>query len=80
MTPQAFIAKWHGNPLSEKAGAQSFFLDLCDLLGVAKPDDSENYCFERGATRTGSGHVWRCMDARFFRLESKAPGKDLALR
>jgi len=35
MTPVAFIAKWCGNPLSEKAGAQSFFLDLYDLLGDA---------------------------------------------
>jgi hypothetical protein len=38
VTPQAFIAKWHGNPLSEKAGAQPFFLDLCDVLGVEKPN------------------------------------------
>ncbi len=37
MTPQAFIARWRDNPLSEKAGAQTFFLDLCDVLGVAKP-------------------------------------------
>jgi len=80
MTPQAFIAKWHGNPLSEKAGAQSFFLDLCDLLGVAKPDDSENYCFERGATRTGAGHGWADVWMRgFFAWESKAPGKDLGV-
>lgn len=58
MTTQAFIAKWHGNSLSEKAGAQPFFLDLCDLLGVAKPRDPDNYCFERGATRTGAGGGW----------------------
>jgi type II restriction/modification system DNA methylase subunit YeeA len=80
MTPQAFIAKWRGNPLSEKAGAQSFFLDLCDLLGVPKPDDPDSYCFERGATRTGAGHGWADVWKRgFFAWESKAPGKDLGV-
>jgi type II restriction/modification system DNA methylase subunit YeeA len=78
MTPQAFIAKWRGNPLSEKAGAQSHFLDLCDMLGVVKPNDPENYCFERGATRTGAGHGWADVWKRgAFAWESKAPGKDL---
>jgi type II restriction/modification system DNA methylase subunit YeeA len=80
MTPQAFIAKWRGNPLSEKAGAQSFFLDLCDLLGVPKPDDPDNYCFERGANRTGAGNGWADVWKRgFFAWESKAPGKDLGV-
>ncbi|MHB1145515.1 MAG: class I SAM-dependent DNA methyltransferase [Thiobacillus sp.] len=80
MTPQAFIAKWRGNPLSEKAGAQPFFLDLCDLLGVAKPNDPDNYCFERGATRTGAGHGWADVWKRgCFAWESKAPGKDLGV-
>ncbi len=78
MTPQAFIAKWRDNPLSEKAGAQSYFLDLCDLLGVDKPDDPDNYCFERGASRTGAGHGWADVWKRgAFAWESKAPGKDL---
>lgn len=49
MTPQAFIAKWRDNPLSERAGAQACFLDLCDVLGVDKLNDPDNYCFERGA-------------------------------
>lgn len=79
MTPQEFIAKWHGNPLSERAGAQAFFLDLCDLLGVDKPNDPENYCFERGASRTGAGHGWADVWRRAcFAWENKAPGKDLA--
>jgi type II restriction/modification system DNA methylase subunit YeeA len=78
MTPQAFIAKWRDNPLSEKAGAQSYFLDLCDLLGVTKPNDPDNYCFERGATRTGAGHGWADVWKRgAFAWESKAPGRDL---
>jgi hypothetical protein len=45
MTPQDFIAKWgapggHPGPayhLNEEQGAQSHFLDLCELLDV--PDD-----------------------------------------
>ncbi len=78
MTPQAFIAKWRDNPLSEKAGAQPHFLDLCDVLGVDKPNDPENYCFERGATRTGAGHGWADVWKRgAFAWENKAPGKDL---
>jgi type II restriction/modification system DNA methylase subunit YeeA len=78
MTPQAFIAKWHRNALSERAGAQAFFLDLCDLLGVDKPNDPERYCFERGATRTGAGHGWADIWKRgCFAWENKAPGKDL---
>lgn len=48
MTPQAFIARWQHNPLSERAGAQAFFLDLCEILGVDKPQDPDNYCFEQG--------------------------------
>jgi type II restriction/modification system DNA methylase subunit YeeA len=79
MTPAEFVSKWHGNPLSERSGAQPFFLDLCDLLGVEKPNDADNYCFERGASRTGAGHGWADVWKRgCFAWENKAPGKDLA--
>ena len=41
MTPQTFIAKWGPDGpafyLNEEQGAQSHFIDLCDLLGVPKP-------------------------------------------
>lgn len=48
MTPQDFIAKWGcpngvpgpAYPLNEQQGAQSHFLDLCELLGVPKPGAS----------------------------------------
>lgn len=61
MTPQTFIAKWQAGGSadalsSERAGAQAHFHDLCELLGVNKPADPDNYCFERGAHRTGAGH------------------------
>ncbi|MGA7950328.1 MAG: hypothetical protein WCA45_09245 [Thiobacillaceae bacterium] len=71
MTPQAFIAKWRDNPLSERAGAQPHFEDLCDLLGVVKPRDSESYQYERGAARTGAGR--RLYTARY--LPSPARGR-----
>lgn len=78
MTPAAFVAKWKDNPLSEKAGAQSYFLDLCDLLSVDKPDDPNNYCFERGATKTGSGNGWADVWKRnCFAWENKGPDGDL---
>ncbi|MBP5997291.1 MAG: class I SAM-dependent DNA methyltransferase [Azonexus sp.] len=80
MTPAQFIAKWHASPLSESAGAQSFFIDLCAMLSVATPDDPENYCFERGATRTGAGHGWADVWKRgHFGWENKGPGGDLGV-
>lgn len=79
MTPHEFIAKWQSSLLSERAGAQAYFLDLCDVLGVEKPNDPDNYCFERGATRTGAGRGWADVWKRHcFAWENKAPGRDLA--
>lgn len=78
MTPAQFIAKWQHSTLSEKAGAQPHFLDLCEMLGVEKPGDPDNYCFERGATRTGAGHGWADVWKRnYFGWENKGPGADL---
>lgn len=78
MTPEHFIATWKNNPLTERAGAQAHFDDLCDLLGVAKPRDPENYCFERGAKKTGGGDGWADVWKRgHFGWENKKPGRDL---
>lgn len=82
MNLQTFIDKWHSggmaDGLSERAGAQAHFLDLCELLGVDKPADPDNYCFERGAQRTGAGHGWADVWKRsHFAWEYKAPGADL---
>ena len=48
----AFIARWSGVRASELATAQSFVIDLCDLLGVAKPHPTpdQDYMFERPVT------------------------------
>ena len=53
MTPERFIQKWQDASGSERANYQSFFNDLCDMLGVAKPDPAQTdnrdnaYVFER---------------------------------
>ena len=78
MTPNEFIEKWQDSPLSERAGSQPFFLDLCTLLGMEPPNDPDSYCFERGATRTGAGHGWADVWKRgHFGWENKGPGGDL---
>ncbi|HOM11959.1 MAG TPA: hypothetical protein PLB41_01410 [Rubrivivax sp.] len=86
MQAQQFIRKWQaGAPahaLNERAGAQAHFIDLCRVLGVPEPGDPENYCFERGLTKTGSAaqrtdgfaDVWL---RGHFGWEYKAPGKSL---
>ncbi|HQU79104.1 MAG TPA: N-6 DNA methylase [Azonexus sp.] len=79
MTPEQFITLWKNNPLTERAGAQAHFDDLCDLLGVAKPRDPENYCFERGAKKSTGGDGWADVWKRnHFGWENKKPGRDLA--
>jgi len=79
MTPEAFIAHWKNNALNERAGAQQHFSDLCDLLGVEKPRDPENYCFERGAKKAGGGDGWADVWKRdHFGWENKKPGRDLS--
>jgi len=82
MTPQSFIQKWGpGGPafhLNEEQGAQSHFLDLCELLGVPKPGSEEGYLFEEKSNviggRTGYADVFR---RGAFAWENKAPGKNL---
>lgn len=82
MTPQEFIAKWGPGgpayPLNEEQGAQSHFLDLCELLGVPKPGSEPDYLFEeKGAViggRTGYADVFK---RGHFAWENKAPGKNL---
>ncbi len=78
MTPEQFIAHWKNNATTERAGAQQHFSDLCDLLGVEKPRDPENYCFERGAGKSSGGNGWADVWKRgHFGWENKKPGRDL---
>ncbi len=82
MTPQAFIATWGpGGPasgLNEEQGAQSHFLDLCELLGVAKPGSEPGYLFEQGSRLAGQASGYADVYKRgAFAWENKAPGKNL---
>jgi hypothetical protein len=82
MTPQAFIATWGpGGPasgLNEEQGAQSHFLDLCELLGVAKPGSEPGYLFEQGSRLAGQASGFADVYKRgAFAWENKAPGKNL---
>jgi hypothetical protein len=78
MTPAQFVARWQSNKLTERAGAQPHFDDLCELLGVEKPRDPDNYCFERGAKKSGGGDGWADVWKRgHFAWENKKPGRDL---
>ncbi len=55
--PDAFIARWEGSGASERANYQLFLSELCDLLGVPRPDPAKAnaagnaYTFERAVTR-----------------------------
>jgi SAM-dependent methyltransferase len=52
----SFIARWSSSGAAERANYQLFLSELCDLIGVArpdptKPDDADNaYVFERNVT------------------------------
>lgn len=86
MTPQDFIAKW-GAPggvpgpayaLNEEQGAQSHFLDLCELLGVPKPGSAADYRFEEKSDVIGGKTGYADVFMRgVFAWENKAPGKNL---
>jgi hypothetical protein len=67
MTPGEFAAKWRGVETSERASAQSHFLDLCALLGEPGPTQADPtgawYAFEKGAEKLdghdGFADVWK---------------------
>ena len=80
MTPQTFIQKWGpGGPafsLNEEQGAQSHFLDLCELLDVPKPGNEAGYRFEEKSSliggRTGYADVFR---SGVFAWKTRRPAK-----
>ena len=75
---QAFITRWTGATASELATAQSFVIELCELLGVAKPHPTpeQDYMFERPVTfahgdgSTSAGRI-DCYRRGHFVLEAK---------
>ena len=81
MTPQDFIAKWR-NGGDERRDFQSFFDDLCRLLGHRTPREADPehkwFTYEYGASKTSGGEGWADAWKRgFFGFEAKGTGKDL---
>ena len=73
-----FIARWQGVTASELSSAQSFVIELCNLLGVPRPHPTpeQDYMFERPITfkhGDGSQSAGRvdCYRRGAFVLESK---------
>ena len=66
---ESFITRWQASQAAERANYQLFLSELCDVLGVARPepagqDDAQNaYVFERavmfqnGDGTTSTGHI-----------------------
>ena len=77
-----FAAKWLPNERRERASSQEHFIDLCQMLDVATPNEAdplgEWYSFEKGAPRTSGGDgfadVWK---RGHFGWEYKGKHKDL---
>lgn len=79
---EAFISRWENSGAAERANYQMFISELCDVLGVARPDptspdpDKNLYVLDRAITRTnpdGSSvtNYIDCYKARHFVLETK---------
>lgn len=55
MDLDTFIAKWSASEASERANKDAFLIELCDALGVPRPDPAtgdpgvDRYVFERAA-------------------------------
>jgi hypothetical protein len=80
MTPQDFQDKWGpGGPaydLNERQGAQTYFLDLCDMLGVPQPGSEPGYLFEEKTEAIGQARGFADVFKRgAFAWENKAPNR-----
>jgi hypothetical protein len=78
-----FVSKWNASTLSERSAAQQHFRDLCEVLGVEHPTQTDevgaSYAFEKRVSKAGTGEtgfadVWK---RGFFAWEYKARGGDL---
>jgi hypothetical protein len=81
-TASDFKFKWSAGgaafDLNERQGAQTYFLELCDVLGVPQPGTVDGYVFEKqtlalGQTRGFADVFYKTR----FAWENKAPGKSL---
>ena len=77
-----FVTRWKASSLSERAGAQSHFIDLCEVLGQSHPaatdQSGESFTFEKHVSKNlgGKGYadVWY---RHHFAWEYKGKHKDL---
>ena len=77
-----FIRCWKDSELPERAGAQSHFNDLCEILNEQHPAHADpkgaGYTFEKHVNKTGEDKGWADVWKRgFFGWEYKGPHKDL---
>jgi hypothetical protein len=77
-----FVERWKASTLTERAAAQSHFLDLCEVLGQPHPaaadHTGESFAFEKAVSKgkggKGFADVWK---RGFFAWEYKGKHKDL---
>ena len=79
---QEFVRRWKLYASSERSGAQSHFLDLCDLLGQPTPAEQdsigERYAFEKHVGKVYGGKGFADVWLRdHFAWEYKGDDKDL---
>jgi len=82
LTVPEFVTRWQRSTLSERAAAQSHFIDLCEILCQPRPaevdQEGDSYTFEKGVTKTlggdGFADVWM---RGYFAWEYKGKHKDL---
>ena len=61
MDAAEFIPRWTESSASERANKDAFLLELCDVLGVPRPDPTtgdaaaDRYVFERDAVLVAEG-------------------------
>ena len=82
VNPREFVDKWRGVDLSERAAAQSHFIDICGLLGqpdpIAADPKGEWFTFEKGTRKASGGRGWADVWRRgCFAWEYKRRGSDL---
>ena len=82
LNPLEFVTRWKASTLSERAGAQSHFNDLCEILGQPHPAAADQkgdyFTFEKRVSTASGGKgfadVWK---RGYFAWEYKGKHKDL---
>jgi len=59
----SFVRKWNASSLTERSAAPQHFRDLCEVLGVPHPTESDeigaNYTYEKRVAKAGTGEQGR---------------------